>query len=425
MTNNNIYFWLEAEQPAAPQAPTSDPLSAGQAGQIPPQEPPQQPAPGDDPSAGAQPDPDDVTQDPQSMEEPKAEEQSFEEWKHNFLEMAIKADNEELVYMLNAVRDRELEVSQRRFVEDNIQVFMFRRDANVLKASKEFRNLLKQDLDRTNPGTTVMQHLTQVLDANPLLYQGLIKLSGTFAWKADLHRKWIAAFLGAVQVGGGATNKDIQICEKEFDINLSTRFATQFGEINIGKWSLIESDPKEYLKPDEQESLQEGSPEEKQVLRRKIIVKSIGETYRKRAFCVHVVSTDGTVYSLGWDLGNSILEAYKAGKVVVRGRENEDKEIMIGDDGEIIPVIDYSILFVRETGEVDDNGRPETEEVPFIERRDSTLYLVADMEVLKMASSGMSGMFFHQVPYGGNPAEILQLQRSIPGLYELISKQVV
>jgi hypothetical protein len=422
MKNNNLHYWLEAEQPAGNQAPASDPNAPGQGGQIPPQQPPQQPDPGTDPSAAAQ---DDVTQDPQHPDELPQESQGYEQWKHDFMEAAIKSDNEVLVTMLKSVRDRELDVAQKRFVEDNMQIFLFRRDASITKASKEVRALIKQDLDKTNPGSTVMQHFMATLDANPLLYQGLIKLGGTFAWKGDLHRKWIAAILGAVQVGGGSTTKDLVIPEKEFDINFSTRFTTQFGEINIGKWSLIESDPKTHLKPDELSELQEGSPDKKQVLRREIIMKSIGETYRKRAFLINVVTTDGTVYALGWDLGNSILDAYKQGKVVVRGNNNEDKEIMIGDDGNIIPVIDYSLMFVKETGEIGDDGQPETNEVPFMERKDSTLYLVADLETIRLAASSMSGMFFHQVPYGGNPAEVQQLQRAIPGLTEIMVREVV
>lgn len=420
--NNNLYFWLEAEQPQGQQAPESDPNAQGGVGSVPPQQPPQEIAPGDDPSAGQ----DDVTQDPKNIEAPALKEgQDYEQWRHDFMEMAVKCDNEEIVNSLNSIRDHELEAHQRRFVEDNLQIFMFRRDANVLKASTEVRNLVKKDLDRTNPGTVLMQHLGEAFQKQPLLLQGLIKLAGTMAWKSDLHRKWLSAFLGAVQVGGGSVGKDIVYVEKEYDINISTRLAVQWGEINLGRWSLVSDDPQKYLKPDERTNLQEGSPEEKQVLRRKIIIKAISEHFRKRAFLIHVVTPDGTIYSLGWDLGNSLMDAYHSGKVVVRGNENESHEALIGDDGEIIPVIDYKLLFLKETGEVDDSGRPETEEVSFIERKDSILYLTADLETLKMASAGMSGIFFGSTPYGGNPAEILQLQRSVPSLYEIMSKQVV
>ena len=342
------------------------------------------------------------------------------------MEFAEKCDNTEMMNSINTVRDLPgLEAPQRKFVEDNFQIFAFRRDSNILKASTEIRNAIKKDLDRINPGTTVMQHLCQSLDEQPLLYQNLIKLAGTFGWKSDLHRKWIAALLGAVQVGGGGAAKDLIYSAKDFNINFSTRFTTQFGEINLGRWSLVQNDPKQYLKPDEQENLNDGSPEERQVLRRKVIIKSIGEMFRKRAFLINVVNPEGTVYSIGWDLGNSLLEAYKDGKIVVRGQDNEDKEILIGDNGQIMPVIDYNLMFVKENGNVDDDGRPETEEVPFIQRRDSILYLVADLDTIRTASAGMSGIFFKETPYGGNPAEILQLQRSVPGLFEIVFKQVV
>jgi hypothetical protein len=420
---NNVYYWLEAEQPPAQQAPDT---SANQGVGAPqPQQASQQPPKGQDPSAAANSPDDDVTQDPTNINLPGDENQDYEQWKHDFMELAVKCDNEELVNSLNSVRDRHLEAPQRKFVEDNLQIFMFRRDANILKASTLIRNSIKKDLDKVNPGTTLMQHLTQALEQQPLLWQGVIKLAGTFGWKQDLHRKWLAALLGAVQVGGGSTGKDIVVAQEDFDINLSTRFTTQFGEIMIGKWSLLDSDQNKYLKPDERDSLSEGSPEEKQTLRRKLILKAIAETYRKRAFMIQVCTTDGTVYSIGWDLGNSLMDAYKEGKVVVRGQENESKEVLIGDNGEIIPVVDYSIFFVKETGEVDDNGRPETEEIPFIQRRDSTLYLVADLDTLKVASAGMSGIYFTSTPFNSNPSSILQLQRSVPGLYDIIAKQVV
>lgn len=421
------FWWIEAEVPVASQAPSSDPNSPAQGGQINQQQQQTPPQAGSDPSASAQPNgEDDVTQDPQNIEQPEQnQEKDFESWRHDFFELAEKCDNDEMITSLKSVRNYPgLLPPQKKFIEDNFQIFMFRRDSNVLQASTAVRNLIKKDLDRINPGTTIMQHLCQALDEQPLLYQGLIKLGGTFGWKSDLHRKWLGALLGALQVGGGGSEKDLIYSSKDFNINFSTRFTTQFGEINIGKWSLVQSDPKQYLKPDELESLSDGSPEEKQVLRRKIIIKAIGEEFRKRAFLVNVVSPDGTIYFLGWDLGNSLLEAYKSGKIVVRGNVNEDKEILIGDDGAIIPVIDYSLMYVKETGETDDDGRPETTEVPFIERRDGSLYLVADLATIRASSSSFSGMFYHEVPYQGNPSEIQALQRSIPGLSELISKQV-
>src|SRR5581483_5054907 len=169
----NIYYWIEAEDPIGFQAPETQP-DAPQDNPVPQDNP--NTTPTQDPNAPKDPNAtQDDMQEPEQIETPENEEKDYEAWRHDFMEAAIRCDNEELINFLNSIRDRQLEASQKKFVEDNIQIFMFRRDATVLKASQTVRNSIKKDLDSTNPGTSVMQHLTQALDQNPLLYQGLIK----------------------------------------------------------------------------------------------------------------------------------------------------------------------------------------------------------------------------------------------------------
>jgi len=424
MDKNNLYFWLNeisdddaniGNAPIANQPPGNAP---GMGQEMPMQQDPnqhQEPAPEED-----------VEKDPQDVELPdeERENQDFEQWKHDFLQLAIKADTEEMIDAIGVVRDREgLEPSQRRFIEDNLNILLYRRDATIEKVSKQIRKLIKEDLDRTNPGTTIAQHIMSQIEAEPVLGQILIKLTGTWGWKGDLHRKWLGALLGAVQVGGGSKREDLVYNDVDYNINVSTRFFTEFGEINVGKWSLLSTDPQKYLQPPELRRLQEGSPEEKQVLRRRIIMESIAAKFKTRAFVINVAGQDGTIYTIGWDLGNCLTDAYKEGKLVVRGKENAEHEAMIGDNGEILPVIDYSIYFIQETGEVDDDGRPETEEVPFMERRDDILYLKADLDTIRNAASGMSGIFFRELPYNGNPSDILKLQRCLPNLPAILDQQ--
>lgn len=415
----NILDWLvklEAEEPVANQAPTTDPNN-------PPQPPIQNQGKPETPTPEPQ---DNVENDPPApdQDEEDSSEKDFEQWRHDFCDLSIKGDLNEMMASIQQVDDREgLEFSQRRFINDNIQILLYRQEANIMAATKQVRNLIKEDLDRTNPGTTVMQHLTTIIEKDPLLINPLIKMTGLFASKGEYHRKYIAALLGAIQVGGGASKQDLMFFDKEYTINFSTRFATQYGEINLGKWSLKTDDPMRYLTEPEIDRLAEGSPEEKQTLRRRIIVESIGEKFKERAFLIHVVHPDGTIHAIGWDLGDSLLAAYKDGKLVVRGKQNSEKDAMISDTGEIIALVDVDLLFVKETGETDDDGNPEMVEVPFLERRDSVLYLVADFETLQESSNILNGMFFRQTPYNGNPSDVLQTSRCVPSMVEILNKR--
>src|ERR1700753_4185530 len=117
----------------------------------------------------------------------------------------------------------------------------------------------------------------------------------------------------------------------------------RWGMLDVGRWSLKEDDPERYLSEPELKRLEEGSPEEKDVLRRRVVMESIADFFKKRAFIANVVNKDGTVYMLGWDLSNSLRAAYTDGKLIVKTTSAENSEAMIDDEGAIIPVVEMKI----------------------------------------------------------------------------------
>lgn len=368
----------------------------------------------------------DVSQDPQAPDMPDqegGEDEDFEQWKNKFFKAAVKGDANELIDILNEVRELEnLQPYQRKFVEDNFNIQLLRLNANVDKASKEIRNNLKQNLDRNNPATSVVNHITDVLTQEQLLNQVFIKLNGYGGLKGDLYRKFMAALLCAVQVGSGSDNEDIIFNEKEYSIMISTRFNSTWGNVFLGSWTLREDDAERYLKEAELERLENGSPEEKDVLRRRIVVESISEQFKTRAFIIGVVD-DGTIYTLGWDLSGSLKAAYSEGRLVVRTRKSENSEAMIDEDGKIIPFIDLSIHYVKETGEQDEDGDPEVEEIEFIQRRNGGLYLTALLPTMKEAATTLQGAVFKETPYQGNPTDLKTLIRCVYSTHDLLLRQ--
>lgn len=431
----NFSFWLEADQPGAAPMP-GDPAGGMPPAEGPPAEagPPLQGAgqnspPGPNPDQGGQ-GGEDVTQEPAApmgMDDEEGGNQDYEQWKKTFFKLAIKGDPVEMMNALEPIREQQgLTAPQRKFVEDNWNILVLRQNANIDKASKEVRKLIKQNLDRNNPAVSVMQHMTNVLEESdtPQLRDVYVKLSGLYGLKSDLHRKYMAAMTGSIQVGGGGSGEDLAYSEKDYSIRFSTRFGTQFGEISVGKWSLQQDDPERYLQEAELERLSDGSPEEKQVLRRRVVIESIAERFKNRAFLLHVVAPDeGAVYCIGWDMSDSLLAGYKEGKIIVRSRDASDSEAMIDDEGAIVPLLDLSILYLKETGESDENGKPKTKEVPFMERRDGMLYLNAQLETVRDVSTGMQGIFFKELPFNGNPSDIKGIMRAVPNLEEILMRR--
>jgi hypothetical protein len=366
----------------------------------------------------------DVSQDPVAPDMPEEkQDQNFEDWKNNYFRESIKGDVSKLIEMIQQVRDTELDSYPRKFVEDNLQICFLRQHANIEKASKEIRKLIRDNLDRNNPSVSLVNHIDSTLQTMPELNSVFIKLKGLLGMKGDLHRKFVSAIIGGVQVGTGGNNEDVIYNERDYSIRLSTRYNDKWGRVDIGKWSLKEDDTERYLTEPEQRRLEEGSPEEKDVLRRRVVVESISDIFKKRGFVINIVGEDGTIYTLGWDISGSLKNAYTSGKIIVKTIQSENSEAMIDDDGKITPYVDVKIKYTKETGEVDEDGKPVQEEHDFMERIDGMLFLTAQFQILKEAASSFSGMVLKEIPYNGNPSDLRIIQRCVPSAPEILMRQ--
>jgi hypothetical protein len=203
---------------------------------------------------------------------------------------------------------------------------------------------------------------------------------------------------------------------------MSTRLNSDWGEVALGSWCLREDDPERYLSEPELKRLSEGSPQERDVLRRRVVIEAMAKQFEETSFIINVVDDSGTIYHLGWDMSNALRGAYTEGKVLVKTVKSENSEAMISDDGQLVPMIDLKIYFTKETGG-QKNGEPELEEVEFMERRNGMLFLTAGLSTIKEAAQSMQGTEFKEVPYPGNPSDLQALKRCVYSAHDLLMRQ--
>lgn len=360
-------------------------------------------------------------QEPNEPDMPKnAKASDFSSWKNKFFKESIKNDVATLMQMIMQIRDGELSSYQRKFVEDNLQVCFLRQNSNINKASGEMRKKIRDDLDMANPSVSLTNHFASTLSTMPELINTFMRISGYYSNKADLHRKYIASLTGSIQVGSGAQQEDIIYNEKTFSIRISTRFNSKFGTIDLGRWTLQQDDPQKYLSDPELEKLDSGAPEEKRVLRHRIIIESVATSFEKRAFIVNVLADNGTLYFVGMDLSNILRSGYDNGVLTVATFQNDASEALFNSDGELETLQDIKILYQKETGEMDENGNPLKDKTEFLVKRDGILFINASLETLQDASGNVNGLSVKELPFNGNPSDLQTLVRCVASSQELI-----
>ena len=358
---------------------------------------------------------------PDMPEETQSED--FEIWKSNYFKESVKGNPNDLLDLLNKMRDQDgLTPYQRKFVEDNHNIQLIRLNSNVLEASKSIRKNIREQLDKNSPATSIVNHISNVLDTMPHLNQPYIKMMGYSGHKSELHRKFIAALTNSVQVSSSPDKENIILNEREYSVKICTRLNSDWGDISLGNWSLKEDDPQRYLSEPELNRLSEGSPEEKEILRKRIIIESISKKFEELSFIINVINDDGTIFYLGWDIANSLRIAYSEGKLVVKTEVSDNSEAIISDDGSIIPMIDLSINYVKESenqSELDENF----EEIQFITKRNGTLFFSATFDILKESTSSIQGLLLKEIPYQGNPSDLKNIKRCVYSAHDMIMRQ--
>lgn len=344
----------------------------------------------------------------------------FSSWKNKFFKESIKNDVVALIQMIMNIRDGELSSYQRKFVEDNLQVCFLRQNSNINKASADMRKKIRDDLDMANPGVSLVNHFSSTLSTMPELINTFIRISGLYSNKADLHRKYISSLIGAIQVGSGAQQEDIVYNEKTYSIRISTRFNSRFGSIDVGRWALQQDDPQKYLADAELEKLDSGAPEEKRVLRHRVIIESVATSFEKRVFIVNVLADNGTIYFIGLDLSNVLRSGYDNGVLTVSTFQNDASEALFDAEGNLTTLQDIKIQYQKETGEMDENGSPLKDKTEFLVKKDGMLFINASLETLMDAAGNVNGLSVKELPFNGNPSDLINLIRCVPSSPELI-----
>ena len=368
--------------------------------------------PAEKPDAASEPASPDMPEEPEDFD--------YDTWESDYFKETVKGDTNKLINMIQKIRDYDLDPHRRKFVEDNLQICFLRQQANIEKVSNEIRKSIKEELDQNNPSVSLVNHIINSLQNTPDVANVFIKLIGLHGLKGDLHRKFIASLLMGVQVGSGGLNEDLVFNQKDYSIKISTRMNSKFGSIDLGRWFMTADESEKYLSDSELERMESGSPEEKDILRKRVIIDSISSFFKKRSFLVNVVGEDGTIFMLGLDLSTALKSAYNKGNLIVQFYENENSEAIIDKDNNIIPVSDIKILYQKDTGELDESGKPIKQNIEFMAKRDGVLFLIASEDIIKEAAYSFVGINIKSIPFNGNPSDLKVLQRCIPSAPEML-----
>lgn len=279
-------------------------------------------------------------------------------------------------------------------------------------------------------GTELMSIFSNEIDRYEMVKDVLQKLPSFYSMKADLFRKTIASLMNAVQIGSGGTLEDlfIPIGENGVGIKVCTRFYTMFGNIQIGKWSVQFNDPENFLSDVELEKLtNSGSPEEKEILRKRVVIESLSENFKDKVYVVMIVNPNtGQRHEIGFNFSELVKDGWKNGYISV------DFKASVGEgsagvkvDGELIDLQEIHISYVKTSvDKLDEEGMPSKELIDLLELKNEQLYLtISQEEFINFVNDAQAGIFYSSKEFDRGPEELKKVQRCVPDIKEIVLRQ--
>ncbi len=396
----------------------------------------------------------------------------FETEKIDYMNLAINQKHDEMMDKLLEMRDiNNLSPGQYKFIEDNISILSLSRDVDFADAQKKIYKKIKskfeeliqsseqeqeqdvnqfsnynpgwnlkriklneekisEEISKNISGIEIYSILSEEIERYPSIVNTMLKFPSFYAMKSDLYRKTIAALINGIQIGSGGTLEDIfiPILKEGIGIKICTRCYTEFSNIQIGKWILQFNDPENYLSDSELEKLHTtGSPEEKEVLRKRVVIESISETFKDKIYMILISDPkDGSRHEIGFNFSDLIIDGWKNGYISVDFKANVGKgEAGVKVDGEMIDLQDISIAYVKEDpSNLDEEGLPSKKNIELIKLINGYLYVVIlEDDFSSFVNVSQSGIFYSKKYFDTGPEELKKIQRCIPDIKEIILKQ--
>ena len=349
----------------------------------------------------------------------------FDLEKEEFKKLIADGKDEEAMDKLMGLRGQEnIKPLDRKFIEDNLAVLSLAEDTNLAEVREAIKKLANKD-----EGTMVSSLLDEEINKSDTLKQVLIKMSNFGASKADMFRKVFACCVSGVQIGFGGTSPDIEKPKKvkkgeepatEEPETYSTRCYSKFGTIEVGDWMPKPDDPEKFLTEEELARFRgEGSPNEQEALRQRIIIDSMIERFSGRDFVVLVSNYEtGKCTLIQLNFVTFVKEGYTTGKIVPKISTDATTTASISTNGEWIPLSDIDLVYLKE----DIEGK--IDELPFVKCTDSKIYLViSEYDFVSLSTDVSSGVFFQEYTYEADVESLRTIQRCVPDIKEMLLRK--
>lgn len=308
---------------------------------------------------------------------------------------------------------KKMTPSQRNFIEINRSTASLLEETIFLNIQKSIVKSIRED--------TLWETMYDFFDSIPEMNAAIQRLPMLGPDKNNLYRQIGAALTRGVVVPG-VQGGEVLFFDKEKEIKRSIFQAySDWGYMKLGKINIKRDSLKEYLTGDEIQKIEKGSPEEKRVLRNRLVIEAIASQLGGITYSILVIDPDsGNWDALTFD-SEWFRSAYEAGQItVIESFEDPDGNLYIDDDYDLVSVNNWGIaLLSNEDRAENQTGERVVVKNPIAVLDGTDFIFTISKENAKKLEMDVREFLWKQ----GDVESLREIQKKIPNAKEKIMKR--
>lgn len=325
-------------------------------------------------------------------------------------------DRDVLEKTLNEMSARADTPAFRTFIAANLSAITLLDESVVVEAQKKIRRGKAADKTAEELVAAMEQELTERKE----LAEAVQRISALGSNRGNSWRQLVAALCGGAVVPGpigGEVQVPIGSKKRGEILILRPQAYLGWGAVDLGKVGLTSESPTEYLGGEEQTKLGSGAPEERRVLRNRMVIEAIADQLGGGVYALLVVEQSGSWHTAYFD-SEMFREAYEQGTITVIEPYPQPGGVLAFDaDGNIVNTAAWGLSLIdKNSGVVDPaTGEKKFDAVQVAESKGERLVYTGDGE--QLAELG-SSVYDHS--WTGEPKDLESIRRSVPSARETI-----
>ena len=284
----------------------------------------------------------------------------FTQYVREYAKMVAKYSDEpdtlKKMLQVPSLQNFEMTPWQRAFIDSNLSSVSLLHEGFVIEAQKQIKRISGSGGSNTSAFESLFDRIGELQDV-------FVRLSVAGPDRSNLLRQFMAAVLSGVVVPG-PVGGEVMMAQKKSDevVSIRPNCYTTWGYVDLGPVTIDGKSMEDYLSESERDKINDGAPEERRVLRNRLLIEAISDQLGGANYYIVVINPENGQWESVNFSSELFIDAYRNGNLTAaESSPIPTGTLCVDENGKFVNSVFWGIASIQaDQGSLSDDTNEQT-----------------------------------------------------------------